>query len=142
MFASKSETMLSDFQRSREAQDAFESLRVENSTVLDAMDPEDSWGHYVKTWEFQFVPTLLTCGSWPVSAPVLCTLPSPLYLPCRAFEQYYASVHVGRKLTWHTGYGFADVQCNATATPYILDVTTFQACILLMFNEVDEARFW
>jgi hypothetical protein len=46
--------------------------------------------------------------------------------------------HTGRRLTWQTNQGSADVKTLYTPKPYELSVSTYQLCILLQFNHRED----
>ncbi|KAK3234933.1 hypothetical protein CYMTET_54841 [Cymbomonas tetramitiformis] len=54
-----------------------------------------------------------------------------------AEPQFYLSTHTGRRLTWQTNMGTADLKAVFSPTAkHELSVSTYQMCILLLFNEV------
>ncbi|GLJ50746.1 hypothetical protein SUGI_1080940 [Cryptomeria japonica] len=59
-------------------------------------------------------PTLavqvLTTGSWPTQAGARCNLPREILAVCDKFKAYYLSTHSGRRLTWQTNMGTADLK--------------------------------
>lgn len=53
------------------------------------------------------------------------------------FETFYLARHTGRRLTWQAHQGSADIKAywpNATRQRFELNVSTYQMCILLLFN--------
>lgn len=40
----------------------------------------------------------------------------------------------GRKVTWHTSQGNADLKSTFGASRHDLNVSTYQMCVLLLFN--------
>eukprot|EP00993_Chasmostoma_nieuportense_P002060 NODE_288_length_2486_cov_76.189487_g267_i0.p1 GENE.NODE_288_length_2486_cov_76.189487_g267_i0~~NODE_288_length_2486_cov_76.189487_g267_i0.p1 ORF type:complete len:765 (-),score=227.99 NODE_288_length_2486_cov_76.189487_g267_i0:125-2419(-) len=89
-----------------------------------------------------FSASVLTSGSWPLSAPKA-SLPLPVEVAQRQalFEEFYRSKHSGRKLSWlhqlsngilKTGYALPQKRT------YELQVTSYQMGILLLFNDAEE----
>jgi cullin 3 len=86
-------------------------------------------------------PTVLTTGFWPIQSVPPCTLVPQLMSSCEHFRAFYLGRHTGRRLTWQTSLGTADLKTLYTPRPYELTVTTYQMCILLMFNDKDDISF-
>ena len=53
---------------------------------------------------------VLTTGSWPTQTAAKCALPRELEACCAQFQSYYLRAHSGRKLTWQTNMGNADLK--------------------------------
>ena len=53
---------------------------------------------------------VLTTGSWPTQTAAKCNLPRELEACCGQFQNYYLRAHSGRKLTWQTNMGNADLK--------------------------------
>jgi cullin 3 len=73
--------------------------------------------------------------------PVPCTFPPRLVKASKSFEQFYLSRHSGRKLTWQSSLGNADVRVRFKARKHDLNVSTFALVILLLFENVGEGEF-
>ena len=58
---------------------------------------------------------VLTTGSWPAAAGKPCNLPQELEASTAAFDDFYRAKHSGRKLTWHSQLGTADLGCVSTS---------------------------
>ncbi|KAJ1653272.1 hypothetical protein IWQ61_006570 [Dispira simplex] len=52
------------------------------------------------------------------------------------YTQFYLDKHSGRKLTWQLSMGHVDLRCQFKTKRYQLNVTLFQALVLLYFNRV------
>jgi cullin 3 len=83
---------------------------------------------------------VLTSTFWPMSQ-----LPSPVILPqsllrsCNSFEHFYFSRHSGRRLSWQSNLGNADVRASfAKGRKYDLNVSTYALILLLLFEDVEE----
>ncbi|KAJ0428819.1 putative cullin protein, neddylation [Helianthus annuus] len=87
-------------------------------------------------------PTLvvhvLTTGSWPTQSTTACNLPSEILTVCDKFKTYYLGTHSGRRLTWQTNMGSADIKATfAKGQKHELNVSTYQMCVLMLFNNGD-----
>lgn len=49
--------------------------------------------------------------------------------------------HNGRKLVWQANMGTADLKVDFGSKRHELNVSTFQMCILLLFNESDTLTY-
>lgn len=52
----------------------------------------------------------------------------------RRFETFYLTKHTGRKLAWQTSLGTAEVKAVFGDKKHELIVSTYQMCILVLFN--------
>lgn len=85
---------------------------------------------------------VLTTGSWPTQITPKCQLPRELEMACEEFKNYYLSTHSGRRLTWQTSMGTADIRATfANDKKHEINVSTHQMCILLLFNEADRLTY-
>ncbi|CAK9101449.1 Cullin-3 (CUL-3) (Cullin-C) [Durusdinium trenchii] len=79
--------------------------------------------------------SVLTSGFWPGSPMNPCTLPPEVQECISRFETFYLAKHTGRKLTWQPQYGAADLKAQMPKTKHELSVSTYQMCILMLFNQ-------
>lgn len=87
-------------------------------------------------------PTLsvhvLTTGSWPTQSTTTCNLPPEILSVCDKFKKYYLGTHNGRRLTWQTNMGSADIKATfSKGVKHELNVSTYQMCVLMQFNDAD-----
>ncbi|XP_057447618.1 cullin-3B-like [Lotus japonicus] len=87
-------------------------------------------------------PTLsiqvLTTGSWPTQPSPQCNLPTEILGVCDKFRAYYLGTHSGRRLSWQTNMGTADLKATfGKGQKHELNVSTFQMCVLMLFNNAD-----
>ncbi|XP_068642183.1 cullin-3B-like [Aristolochia californica] len=87
-------------------------------------------------------PTLavqvLTTGSWPTQPSTTCNLPVEILGVCEKFRTYYLGTHTGRRLSWQTNMGTADLKATfGKGQKHELNVSTYQMCILMLFNSSD-----
>ncbi len=53
---------------------------------------------------------VLTTGSWPTQSTSKCVLPVQLEAACKSFQDFYLTAHSGRRLSWQTNMGTADLK--------------------------------
>lgn len=86
--------------------------------------------------------TVLTTGSWPTQPSITCNLPTEMLALCEKFRSYYLGTHTGRRLTWQTNMGTADVKATfAKGQKHELHVSTYQMCVLMLFNNADRLSY-
>ncbi|XP_059648855.1 cullin-3A [Cornus florida] len=91
-------------------------------------------------------PTLavqvLTTGSWPTQPSVTCNLPAEMSALCEKFRSYYLGTHTGRRLSWQTNMGTADIKATfGKGQKHELNVSTYQMCVLMLFNNADRLSY-
>ncbi|KAL8111967.1 cullin-3A [Apium graveolens] len=91
-------------------------------------------------------PTLavqvLTTGSWPTQPSVTCNLPAEMSPLCEKFRSYYLGTHTGRRLTWQTNMGTADLKATfGKGQKHELNVSTCQMCVLMLFNNAERYSY-
>lgn len=88
------------------------------------------------------VVQVLTTGSWPTQASATCNLPSEILGVCEKFKNYYLGTHSGRRLSWQTNMGNADLKVTfGKGQKHELNVSTYQMCILMLFNNADQQSY-
>ncbi|KAJ9683671.1 hypothetical protein PVL29_019304 [Vitis rotundifolia] len=91
-------------------------------------------------------PTLavqvLTTGSWPTQPSATCNLPAEILGVCEKFRGYYLGTHTGRRLSWQTNMGTADLKATfGRGQKHELNVSTHQMCALMLFNNADRLSY-
>ncbi|KAE8718246.1 Cullin-3 [Hibiscus syriacus] len=91
-------------------------------------------------------PTLsvhvLTTGSWPTQPITTCNLPAEIMGICEKFRNYYLGTHTGRRLSWQTNMGTADLKATfGKGQKHELNVSTYQMCVLMLFNNADRLSY-
>ena len=86
------------------------------------------------TQEVDLSAHVLTTGCWPIASPKKEVIPPELQSACKHFADYYLALHTGRKLTWLTNMGTADLRAELGGKKRELVVNTHQMFILLQFN--------
>ncbi|XP_047972459.1 cullin-3A-like [Salvia hispanica] len=88
------------------------------------------------------VVQVLTTGSWPTQSTNTCNLPAELSTLCEKFRSYYLGTHTGRRLTWQTNMGTADLRATfGNVHKYELNVSTYQMCVLMLFNNTEHLSY-
>ncbi|KAL3347688.1 hypothetical protein AABB24_021391 [Solanum stoloniferum] len=88
------------------------------------------------------VVQVLTTGSWPTQPGVTCNLPAELSALCEKFRSYYLGTHTGRRLSWQTNMGTADLKATfGKGQKHELNVSTYQMCVLMLFNNADRQMY-
>lgn len=124
-FTSKLESMFRDIKVSETAMEAFKEMvrRQKEDTGADPLGGID------------LSVSVLTTGSWPTQQQYTCTMPPQLQSCVEMFAKFYNRSHSGRKLTWQTNMGTADLRATFGNSRKELSVPTQQMIILLLFNE-------
>lgn len=117
-YTSKLQRMFQDITVSKELNDVFKRHLEEN---------EDSLG-------MDFSIQVLSSGSWPFHQTLEFTLPHALERSLQRFTTFYSNQHSGRKLTWLYHMSKGELNANCFAKKYILQASTFQMGVLLLFN--------
>ena len=118
-FTAKLETMLKDVEVSEDLMGAFAGQ------------------HAAEAQPFDFEVCVLTHAHWPTFPDAHVELPESLLQAQRRFERFYATCHSGRSLTWKNALGHMILVANLGRTGVReLHISTFQAAVLLLFNEV------
>lgn len=140
-FTSKLEGMFNDMRISKETAEKYRSHKkglVNNST--DVRDAENGG----KPVDVEV--SVLSNSHWPSQNVQPCILPTAVKAAMDRFQKYYLTTYTGRKLSWQTSTGSAEIR--ATLPPikgskksnvrrHDLSVTTYQMCILVLFNKKD-----
>ncbi|GAB2280287.1 hypothetical protein Dimus_014929 [Dionaea muscipula] len=85
---------------------------------------------------------VLTTGHWPTQPSPPCNLPSELLTLCEKFRGFYLGTHTGRRLSWQTNMGTADVKATfGKGQKHELNVSTYQMCVIMLFNYADQLTY-
>lgn len=88
------------------------------------------------------VVQVLTTGSWPTQTSTTCNLPPEILGICEKFRNYYLGTHTGRRLSWQTNMGSADLKATfGKGQKHELNVSTYQMCVLMLFNNADRLNY-
>ncbi|GMH33867.1 hypothetical protein BSKO_01701 [Bryopsis sp. KO-2023] len=124
-FTSKLESMFNDIKTSEDMMRDFKEF-VQDGDVELGMD---------------FSVQVLTTGSWPAQSTAQCHLPQEFENCCAEFQKFYLRARTGRRLTWQTNMGTSDIQGCFGNRKHLLVVSTYQACILLLFNNSERLSY-
>ena len=88
---------------------------------------------------------VLTTGNWPNEqrdhTAILQNLPRDLQFSMQNFHKFYQNKHTGRALHWKPTLGFADIIAKPGESKHELQTSTFQMCILLLFNQHSQLTY-
>lgn len=116
-FTSKMEGMFLDINISKEIMDGFKSSSQYRNAPID-LD--------VQT---------LTASHWALKTTPLCQFPAQILDCCNRFQGFYTEkFKTGRRLSWLAHVGNADIKANFPLGRKDLNVSTYQMCILMLFN--------
>jgi len=132
-FTSKLEGMFTDMRISRDTRDAYKKHKIEKEKQRKR-DRESN----LKTVDIDV--DVLTTGYWPSQNVPVCNLPSPINDAINRFSEFYLQQQSGRKLSWQTSTGTAEIRSSFGKGPikfrvHDLCVSTYQMCILVLFND-------
>ncbi|KAG2493302.1 hypothetical protein HYH03_008438 [Edaphochlamys debaryana] len=128
-FTSKLESMFTDIKTSRDTMAEFRASLAAGGQ-LDQLGGID------------LQVQVLTTGSWPTQQVSTCNLPRELEDACKAFTTFYLATHSGRRLNFQPNMGTADLRAVfGGGRRHELNVSTYQMCILLLFNEQDSMSY-
>jgi len=125
-FTTKLEGMFNDMRISKDMRENYDVYkRGEESQLIVDKKPLD------------IEVDVLTLGNWPSQSVKPCTLPEPVQDAIERFEKFYLEKHTGRKLSWQTSAGQAEIRAVFGNRRHDLCVSTYQMAILLLFNDSD-----
>eukprot|EP00871_Galdieria_phlegrea_P002503 jgi/Galph1/3253/GphlegSOOS_G1926.1 len=125
-FTSKLEGMFTDMKTSAEEVEAFHAAMEHSMENLGGID---------------FQVTVLTTGYWPIRNQPNVRIPPEMALCCQAFERVYMTRHSGRRLSWQAQMGSVELRACFPSRKHELQVSTYQAIVLLLFNRYDHLSF-
>jgi len=91
--------------------------------------------------EIELSVRVLTMGSWPPYPTIKVQLPEQVKTLQDDFFTFYTKRHSGRTLTWQNSLGQSLLKANFPAGKRELQVSLFQAVVLLLFNNHDTLSF-
>eukprot|EP01026_Neomeris_dumetosa_P019947 TRINITY_DN1804_c0_g1_i2.p1 TRINITY_DN1804_c0_g1~~TRINITY_DN1804_c0_g1_i2.p1 ORF type:complete len:732 (-),score=100.54 TRINITY_DN1804_c0_g1_i2:296-2491(-) len=125
-FTSKLESMFNDIKTSQDMMENFKKNHLKAKNIDLGVDMQVQ---------------VLTTGSWPTQSIHQCNIPFELGQCMEEFEKFYALAYSGRKLSWQTNMGSADIKSKFGNKFHEINVSTYQLCILMLFNDSDELSF-
>jgi len=138
-FTSKLEGMFNDMRISKETAEKYRTHKKGLVNVgVDVRDAENGG----KPVDVEV--SVLSNSHWPSQNVQPCILPTAVGAAMDRFKNYYLTTYTGRKLSWQTSTGSAEIRANlppakGSVKPrrHDLSVTTYQMCILVLFNVRD-----
>lgn len=150
-FTSKLEGMFKDMSISKDLMELYRKMMVSGGHGGNFSGRND---HYARDSDLVLsgaAPPLsvqvLTCGFWPTEMSPMCSLPAELLGMTKSFEAFYFARHNGRKLSWMANMGSVDLRATFFSgveegkQRHELNVSTYQAVILMLFNQRSTWRY-
>ncbi|KAL3834094.1 hypothetical protein ACJIZ3_008830 [Penstemon smallii] len=125
-FTSKMEGMITDLTLAKENQNHFQEYLSNNPSASPGMD---------------LTVTVLTTGFWPVYKSSDLRLPAEMVKCVEVFKEFYQTKTKSRKLTWIYSLGTCNIKGNFEQKPIELVMGTYQAAVLLLFNDADRLSY-
>lgn len=139
-FTSKIEGMFTDMRTSADTMAGFRAHLAEEAAAADgAADGGGGGSGRVGTVELSV--QVLTTGYWPTQPPSNCIFPPEIQRCVDTFSRFYQSKHSGRTLKWHANMGNADLRATFGSRKHEVNVSTYQMCLLLLFNDRDTITY-
>ncbi|XP_031622090.1 cullin-4B [Contarinia nasturtii] len=125
-FTSKLEGMFKDMELSKDLNIAFKQHCTNSEREYTSID---------------LTVNILTMGYWPSYPVTEVTMPTQLLELQSVFNKFYLQKHTGRKLQWQPTLGHCVLKATFDQGPKDLQVSLFQALVLLLFNDNDTLTF-
>jgi len=111
-----------------------EDLNSKFTTFLSNSNTEVGINYFIR---------VLQQGAWPLSNSGLTPIAVPIQLEktVQMFEAFYSKQFSGRKLTWLHHLSNGDVKLGYTSKTYIINMTTTQMAVLLLFDKSDSLSY-
>lgn len=124
-FTSKLEGMFKDMELSKDINIAFKqySSNLQNELTASNLD---------------LTVSILTMGYWPTYPVMEVTLPLEMVQYQDVFNKFYLGKHSGRKLQWQPTLGHCVLKAWFHQGNKELQVSLFQALVLILFNDADD----
>ena len=129
------------FQFTQKLEVMFKDIRMSEDTMLEFKSTT-----LAKQLSIDLSVKVLTTGNWPNEAKDAVQnvqLPREIAACVQAFNKFYNSKHTGRLLHWKPSLGSADLKATLGEqnNKYELQASTYQACILLLFNQAPSVTY-
>ncbi|KAI5452911.1 hypothetical protein NCC49_006448 [Naganishia albida] len=123
-FTQKLEGMFNDMRLSSDMMKSFEKYTAKHEPL-----------------DIDFNVNVLTSTFWPgEGSATTCVFPPVFNKAIQAFEKFYNTRHSGRRLTWQSSHGTADIRVAFKARRHELNVSTHCAVILLLFEDLEAGQ--
>ncbi|XP_043477502.1 cullin-4A isoform X2 [Leptopilina heterotoma] len=124
-FTSKLEGMFKDMELSKDINIAFKQYSSNLQNELSASN-------------LDLTVSILTMGYWPTYPVMEVTLPLEMVQYQDVFNKFYLGKHSGRKLQWQPTLGHCVLKAWFQQGNKELQVSLFQALVLILFNDADD----
>lgn len=111
--------------------------------ITISTEMNDSFHHYLRNLELDhadFNVSVLTSSYWPSYKTYEANLPPELVKYQQLFQKFYSAKHSGRKLIWQPYLGQCIVKVTFENGTKELQVSIFQAVVLLLYNDSNAFR--
>lgn len=112
--------MFKDIELAREEITSYKSLLEESQTKPSLVDLNVN---------------VLSASAWPSYPDVAVEIPRSIQMALAGFEDYYKSKHSGRRLAWKHSLAHCQLKGHFSQGNKEIVVSSFQAIVLLLFNE-------
>eukprot|EP01061_Rhynchopus_euleeides_P029082 TRINITY_DN474_c0_g1_i4.p1 TRINITY_DN474_c0_g1~~TRINITY_DN474_c0_g1_i4.p1 ORF type:complete len:654 (+),score=261.67 TRINITY_DN474_c0_g1_i4:250-1962(+) len=121
-YTSRLEKMLTDKNLSQDLQGRFKTYLADNKITIG----------------FDYSMQVLTTVSWPAFHLHPLVVPPQVQIAMEKFREFYSSRTQSRKLRWVHSLANVTLDALFNKQKFQLQVTAFQACVLLLFNDREE----
>ncbi|RDW63037.1 cullin family protein [Aspergillus mulundensis] len=121
-FTHNLESMFKDMEVARDEMSAYSSIKRERQTPL----PVD------------LHVSVLSASAWPTYPDIQVRIPTEIATAINDFEKFYDTKYNGRKLAWKHQLAHCQIRARFPGGNKELAVSSFQAIVLLLFNELPE----
>ncbi len=137
-FTQRMEGMFKDVHISKDILDQFRKSKYSNRSDKSKKSSSSSKS---KSGNVDLEVKVLTSGFWPTPPVPQCNFPAKLSELAERFKMFYLENHSGRKLTWQCNMGTVDVRAIGFKKKHEFNVSTYQMCILDLYNKNNEYTF-
>jgi len=111
-----------------------EDLNSKFTTFLSNQNSDVGLSYFIR---------VLQQGAWPLNHSGISPIAVPLQLEktVQMFESFYSKQFSGRKLTWLHHLSNGDITLGYTSKTYIINMTTIQMAVLLLFEKSDSLSY-
>ncbi|KAK3322302.1 Cullin-domain-containing protein [Apodospora peruviana] len=120
----------------------LEQMFKDQELAKDEMKSYKEWmtgtGRTEKNSGVDLTVNILSAAAWPSYPDVRVLLPKEVLEQITTFDSYYKNKHTGRRLTWMHNLAHCVVRAQFNRGPKELQVSAFQAVVLVLFNDVED----
>jgi cullin 3 len=140
-FTHKLEGMFNDIRVSSDTTDDYKKHIASMEVSVYPIIPGTNRDECLQSPCIDLSVIVMTSTFWPMNHSIsTCLLPQELAQAVKLFERFYLSCHSGRKLTWQPGLGNVDIKAAFKAKKHDINLPTFAAVVLLLFQNVEEGE--